>query len=77
MEFKKHDLERDHKKLKDHETGSGSDRLPLPVRRTSNDGTRMNVLFGSEIHSKCGKKLNDLNVHSFLMVSVSAEKLLV
>lgn len=35
----------------------------------------MNVLFGSEIHSKCGKKLNDLNVHSFLMVSVSAEKL--
>lgn len=36
---------------------------------------RMNVLFGSEAHSKCGKKQNDLNVRSFLMVSVSAEKL--
>lgn len=35
----------------------------------------MNVLFGSEIHSKCGEKLNTLNVHSFLMVSVSAQKL--
>lgn len=75
-EFKKHDLERDYKKLKDHKTGSGSDRLPFPIHCTSYNGTKNEyVLFGREIYSKCGKKLNDLNVHSFLMVSVSAEKL--
>lgn len=35
----------------------------------------MNVLFGSKVHSKSGKNLTDLNVHSFLMVSVSAQEL--
>lgn len=39
-EFKKHDLERDYKKLKDHKTGSGSEHLPLPIHRTSCDGTK-------------------------------------
>lgn len=35
----------------------------------------MNVLFGSKVHSKSGKNLTDWNVHSFLMVSVSAQEL--
>lgn len=39
-EFKKHDLERDYKKLKDHKTGSGSDRPPPAICHMSNDGTK-------------------------------------